>query len=277
MHSFTPKLLSRLANLDGVANPVQKGSVREVEPVVERDGKEEKRGVGFPFHSGGGPPSYAQPPQAESAPFTAAHPSSPICSFRRCTSSWSHPLLLSLPLLAGHACVKIEFVRCAGYLVSGAPPEEVEPQRAPAWEDFRADTIPDVFFPAAQLVASGLVAMQAIYTPTPSVRMVGLLDALGMPWAALKAEGLPHDVLFALDSHVLTRSLTFFHRAVLEQAPDNPTAAFLNPSIGGSCSPLFLFRAIAEASAGTGTGTTEVHIVNDFPHEKMLGRTIPLM
>ncbi|KAJ7769154.1 hypothetical protein DFH07DRAFT_954387 [Mycena maculata] len=141
-----------------------------------------------------------------------------------------------------------------------------------AWEDFRAGTIPDVFFPAPQPATSGMPASastQAMYAPLPvlgagspmlgtntfsprpdggSARMVGLLDALGghemlappsprapqqprgglaarMLWAALEAEGLSRDVLLALDPHVVARSLTLFHRAVLAQAPDNPTPA----------------------------------------------------
>ncbi|KAF7363094.1 Rho GTPase activating protein 22 [Mycena venus] len=181
-------------------------------------------------------------------------------------------VLLSLPLLANRARVETEFVRCAGYLVSGASPEEVEAQRArvawmageylrfhgppadpAAWEDFRADTIPDVFF-SRDAVGSHPALAATPFSPRPdgSVRMVGLLDALGvrepippsglssrMPWAALEAEGLTRDVLFALDPHVLAHSLTLFHRAVLEQAPDNPTVAFLDSSAGGSCSPLF--------------------------------------
>jgi hypothetical protein len=56
-HSFTPKLSSRLANLGG-ASPGRKGSADQVDLAVERDGRDgkekEKRGVGFPFHFGGG-------------------------------------------------------------------------------------------------------------------------------------------------------------------------------------------------------------------------------
>ncbi|KAJ7511353.1 rho GTPase activating protein 22 [Mycena galericulata] len=218
-------------------------------------------------------------------------------------------VLLCLPLLVGRARVEAELVRCAGYLVSGAAPEESDQVRARvgwiageylrlhgapadpvAWEDFRAETIPDVYFPAPQPATSGMpasVSTQAMYAPSPvlgpgsptlgantfsprpdagSARMVGLLDALGvhemisppspmssprspqqsrgglssrMPWAALEAEGLSRDVLLALDPYVVARSLTLFHRAVLEQAPDNPTAAFVDPAAGGACSPLF--------------------------------------
>ncbi|KAJ7658894.1 hypothetical protein B0H17DRAFT_1213103 [Mycena rosella] len=231
---------------------------------------------------------------------------------------YSLAVLLCLPLLVGRARVETEFIRCAGYLLSGAVPEEAErtreriawmageylrlhgaPADADAWEDFRAEALPDVFFPAPQPVTSGMpasVSTQAMYTPSPllgagsptfssntfsprpdggSARMVGLLDALGvreiisppssvvgspvigsprspqqsrvgglssrMPWAALEAEGLSRDVLLALDPHVLARSLTLFHRAVLEQAPDNPTVAFVDPGAGGggACAPLF--------------------------------------
>jgi hypothetical protein len=217
-------------------------------------------------------------------------------------------VLFSLPLLAGRARVETEFVRCAGYLVSGAGPDEMEKQRArvawmageylrfhgapadgDAWESFCAETIPDVF-PAMPTVPSGMPASastQAMHVPTPmgspalsstpfsprpdgSGRMVGLLDALGvrdpivpaspavaslsaprspqpqrgglssrMPWAALQADGLTREVLLALDPHVIARSLTLFHRAVLEQAPDNPTAAFVDPAADGASSPFF--------------------------------------
>ncbi|KAJ7077530.1 rho GTPase activating protein 22 [Mycena belliarum] len=219
-------------------------------------------------------------------------------------------VLLCLPMLAGRARVETEFIRCAGYLISGAVPEESEstrkrvawmageylrlhgaPADADAWEDFRAEALPDVYFPTPQPVTSGMPASsstQAIYAPSPLIgagsptlgpapfsprpnagdaRMVGLLDALGfrdttaspssattspqspqpsraglssrMPWAGLQTEGLSRDVLLALDPHIIARSLTLFHRAVLEQAPDHPTAAFLNPGAGGPSSPLF--------------------------------------
>ncbi|KAJ7339081.1 rho GTPase activating protein 22 [Mycena albidolilacea] len=230
----------------------------------------------------------------------------------RCEEEWRDyalAVLFSLPLLAGRARVETEFVRCAGYLVSGAGPDEMEKQRArvawmageylrfhgapadaDAWESFRAETIPDVFFPAMPTVPSGMPASastQAMHVPTPmsspapsptpfsprpdgSGRMVGLLDALGvrdpivpaspavaslsaprspqpqrgglssrMPWAALQADGLTREVLLALDPHVIARSLTLFHRAVLEQAPDNPTTAFVDPAADDASSPFF--------------------------------------
>ncbi|KAJ6543940.1 hypothetical protein B0H19DRAFT_999504 [Mycena capillaripes] len=150
-----------------------------------------------------------------------------------------------------------------------------EPADKDAWEDFRKDVIPEVSFTPTPSTTSGMptsVSTQAMLAPSPAlgaapftprpdgdaVRMVGLLEALGvapsapalssrqrtglssrMPWAALEAEGLTRAVLLALDPHVIARSLTLFHRAVLEQAPDNPTAAFLDPSVGDSCAPLF--------------------------------------
>ena len=48
-----------------------------------------------------------------------------------------------------------------------------------------------------------------------------------MPWAALEQEGLSRDVLLSLDPHLIARSLTLFHRSVLEQTPDNLTAEFV--------------------------------------------------
>ncbi|KAF7346781.1 Rho GTPase activating protein 22 [Mycena sanguinolenta] len=245
-------------------------------------------------------------------------------------------VLFSLPLVAGRARVEVEFLRCATYLLTGAEPEEVEAHRkrvawmareylhfhgtpvdAAAWEDFRAEVIPDVFFSAAQTTPSGLaasVSTQAMYTPTPvgspalsatpfsprpdgsSARMVGLLDALGvpstpgslsvphspqqtargglasrMPWAALETEGLTREVLLALDPHVLASSLTLFHRAVLEQAPDNPTATFVleaeGASSSSSCAPLFgsdtaphwLTKLVLVQILGVDTGSGAVH------------------
>ncbi|KAF8208483.1 hypothetical protein K438DRAFT_1754385 [Mycena galopus ATCC 62051] len=64
----------------------------------------------------------------------------------------------------------------------------------------------------------------SLSTPrSPAVRG-GL--ALRMPRAALETEGLMHEVRLALDSHVLARSLTLFHCAIIEQTSENPTAAF---------------------------------------------------
>ncbi|KAJ7688040.1 hypothetical protein B0H17DRAFT_1180673 [Mycena rosella] len=132
------------------------------------------------------------------------------------------------------------------------------------WEDFHAEALPDVFFPSPQPVTSRMpasVSTQAMYTPSlllgvssptfstntfsprpdgGSARMAAGLSSR-MPWAALETERLSRDVLLALDPHVLARSLTLFHRAVLEQAPDNPTAAFVDPGAGGggACAPPF--------------------------------------
>ncbi|KAF8124652.1 hypothetical protein K438DRAFT_2154213 [Mycena galopus ATCC 62051] len=236
-------------------------------------------------------------------------------------------VLFSLPLVAGRARVEGEFVRCATYFVAGAAPEEVEAQRArvawmaheylrfhgvpidaAAWEDFRAETLPDVVFPATQSVPSGLTASAstaAMHTPTPmgspalagtpfsprpegnarmpivpsspaggasllaprSPAMRGGL-ASRMPWAALETEGLTRDVLLALDPHVLARSLTLFHRAILEQTPENPTAAFvLDPSADGACPPLFgtdaaphwLTKLLLVQILGADTGSGTVH------------------
>ncbi|KAJ7082181.1 hypothetical protein B0H15DRAFT_952567 [Mycena belliarum] len=131
-------------------------------------------------------------------------------------------VLPCLPMLARRARVETECIRCAGYLISGAVPEESEstrkrvawmagehlrlhgaPADADAWEDFRAEALPDVYFPTPQPVTSGMPvssSTQAIYAPSPllgagsptlgpapfsprpnagDARMVGLLDALG--------------------------------------------------------------------------------------------------
>ncbi|KAJ6626628.1 hypothetical protein B0H10DRAFT_1997916 [Mycena sp. CBHHK59/15] len=204
-------------------------------------------------------------------------------------------VMLCLPLLVDRVRVETEFMRCAGYLVSGSSMEEQPQARvrvgwmageylrmhgapvdAPAWEEFRTETIPDVFFPDQHTV-SGMPtssSTQAMYSPSPilgpgspslgtfSPRPEGgddsppaptpgslsprrMLDApqrpfvARMPYAALEQEGLSRGVLLALDPHVIARSLTLFHRAVLEQAPDNPTAAFVDPAGPGACAPLF--------------------------------------
>ncbi|KAJ7063000.1 hypothetical protein B0H15DRAFT_1028162 [Mycena belliarum] len=109
-------------------------------------------------------------------------------------------VLPCLPMLARRARVETECIRCAGYLISGAVPEESESTRK---RDFRAEALPDVYFPTPQPVTSGMPvssSTQAIYAPSPllgagsptlgpapfsprpnagDARMVGLLDALG--------------------------------------------------------------------------------------------------
>ncbi|KAF8161574.1 hypothetical protein B0H34DRAFT_701542 [Crassisporium funariophilum] len=47
------------------------------------------------------------------------------------------------------------------------------------------------------------------------------------PWAALKEEGLSRDLLFLLDPFLIARTLTYFHRSVLDQCPENITAEFI--------------------------------------------------
>jgi hypothetical protein len=240
-------------------------------------------------------------------------------------------VLLCVLLLIDRPRVETELIRCAKCLVSGAVPEEAECMRArvawmageylrlhgahvdaDAWEDFRAEAIPDVFFPASQPVTSGMkTSTHAMYAPTrfdsstntlfprpqrDSARILGLLDALGvremislpssvrasprspqqsrgglssrMPWAALEVEGLSRDVLLALDPHVVARSLTLFHRVVLEQAPDNPTAAaFIDPGASDAFAPLFesdtaphwLTKLLLVQIFGAGTSTGSVH------------------
>ncbi|KAJ7036799.1 rho GTPase activating protein 22 [Mycena alexandri] len=216
-------------------------------------------------------------------------------------------VLFCLPLLVDRARVEAEFIRCAGEIdaervrVAWMATEYLRFHGAPAdpdaWEDFRADALPDVHFAAPQPATSGMpasVSTQAMYAPSPAIgtdspalgantfsprpdnggaRMLGLLDALGvhellappspatpalssprspsrgglasrMPWAALAAEGLTREVLLVLDPNVIARSLTLFHRAVLEQAPDNPTAAFVSAG-GGPSSPSPLFGSDA--------------------------------
>ncbi|KAF7331838.1 Rho GTPase activating protein 22 [Mycena kentingensis (nom. inval.)] len=201
---------------------------------------------------------------------------------------FSLAILLSLPLLSGRAQAETELVRCAGYFVSGAQPEEAEAARkrvgwiaeqylrlhgAPvdrlAWDSFCADTIPDIHFAPTQ-PSSGIptsISTQAMFTtspvigessptfsantfsPRPDTHMLSLLDVLGireplgspvppprspriaagaqMPWAALNTEGLSRSLLLAIDPNTIARSLTLFHRAVVEQTPDELSVSFV--------------------------------------------------
>lgn len=88
--------------------------------------------------------------------------------------------------------------------------------------------------------------------PTDAGKMVALMDALKLPnnnfrnldgphsprsglappgnrfpWDILKDEGLTREVLLNLDPFLIARSLTFFHRWVLEQCPTNISAEFI--------------------------------------------------
>ncbi|KAM6502914.1 rho GTPase activating protein 22 [Amanita muscaria] len=52
-----------------------------------------------------------------------------------------------------------------------------------------------------------------------------------VPWSALEKEGLSRDVLLATEPHILSQSLTLYHRTVLEQAPDSVTVASMLSSL----------------------------------------------
>lgn len=57
---------------------------------------------------------------------------------------------------------------------------------------------------------------------------LGLVPSVNrFPWAALREEGLTRDVLLYLDPFLVAKSLTLFHRSVLEQCPDNLTIDFI--------------------------------------------------
>lgn len=47
------------------------------------------------------------------------------------------------------------------------------------------------------------------------------------PWAKLFEEGLTRDLFLSLDPHLMAKSLTLFHRSVLELCPENIFASFL--------------------------------------------------
>lgn len=48
-----------------------------------------------------------------------------------------------------------------------------------------------------------------------------------IPWAILFEEGLTRDFFLCLDPHLVARSLTLFHRSLLELCPENAFASFL--------------------------------------------------
>ncbi|KJA20499.1 hypothetical protein HYPSUDRAFT_68529 [Hypholoma sublateritium FD-334 SS-4] len=95
--------------------------------------------------------------------------------------------------------------------------------------------------------------------PTDTGKMIPLLDALNLPlkqdyrsvdgphsprgmggakshflWGALREEGLTREVLLNLDPYLIARSLTLFHRSVLNQCPTNIAAEFI---LGTDTSP----------------------------------------
>ncbi|KAL0955530.1 hypothetical protein HGRIS_001768 [Hohenbuehelia grisea] len=207
-------------------------------------------------------------------------------------------VLLWLPSLAGQSKFEAEFTRCCDFFVTGAQDDDRPQARqrvcwladeylrchgAPgdesAWEEWRAETIPD-WTPSAIAVSAGLptsLSTQAIYAPSPLLgqlspdlgtfsprpgqdrKMVSLVDVLSLPppensppspsrspvqrsadpqggrnllhptvggklpWAVLEAEGLTRPVFLTLDPHLLARSLTLFHRMIVEQTPDHFT------------------------------------------------------
>ncbi|TFK45164.1 hypothetical protein BDQ12DRAFT_50569 [Crucibulum laeve] len=64
----------------------------------------------------------------------------------------------------------------------------------------------------------------------PSLRPVGTGQPARMPWAALHEEGLSRDVLLHFDPYFIARSLTLYHRSVLDQTPEEFTADFVMAS-----------------------------------------------
>ncbi|EAU92027.2 rho GTPase activating protein 22 [Coprinopsis cinerea okayama7 len=144
-----------------------------------------------------------------------------------------------------------------------------KPVDGTAWDEWKKETIPGVDISAESTnSSSGMptsASTQAIYPSSPpnpaspefttfsprpdnaASRMIPLLDALNpglhrtyehpsvvsptsqIPWNVLQEEGLTRDILVQLDPLFLARSLTLFHRSVLEQSPENLTAEFLLP------------------------------------------------
>ncbi|KAF4620517.1 hypothetical protein D9613_001123 [Agrocybe pediades] len=65
------------------------------------------------------------------------------------------------------------------------------------------------------------------YGKTQSPRQGGPPSNSRFPWAILQEEGLTRDILLSLDPHLVARSLTLYHRSVLDLLPDNISADFL--------------------------------------------------
>jgi hypothetical protein len=72
------------------------------------------------------------------------------------------------------------------------------------------------------------------YDKQQSPRLGLVPPANRFPWAALREEGLTRDVLLYLDPFLVAKSLTLFHRSVLEQCPDNLTLDFIITPDDGS-------------------------------------------
>lgn len=84
-----------------------------------------------------------------------------------------------------------------------------------------------------------------------------------MPWTALAHEGLSRDVLLLLDPHLVARSLTFFHRSVLDQTPDNLTAQFV---IGSETSTNNDTNSIASVSSQAASIFAPLFGSEEYPH-----------
>ena len=52
------------------------------------------------------------------------------------------------------------------------------------------------------------------------------------PWVALQEEGMTREVLFSLDPYIVAKSLTLFHRSVMEMCPENIVVELLVPAEG---------------------------------------------
>ncbi len=62
------------------------------------------------------------------------------------------------------------------------------------------------------------------FGPSPSSK--------GLPWSILSEEGLTRNVLLQLDPHLIARSLSLFHRSILEKYPEKVSVEFVIASPG---------------------------------------------
>lgn len=163
-----------------------------------------------------------------------------------------------------------------------------------AWTEWKKETIPDVDLRAEDFgsAPSGMPSSsstQALYQSSPVMggspefttfsprpenagRFVPLVEALNtlssnpyssgghssgrIPWHTLQEEGLTRDLLLQIDPHLLSQSLSLYHRSLLEQSSPNLTAGHLLPLSDDHPSTTLDGRDLAPSFFGT----------DDHPH-----------
>lgn len=76
---------------------------------------------------------------------------------------------------------------------------------------------------------------QPLIPPTPRHGHGGYPSRI--PWTQLREEGLSRETLFMLDPQFIARSLTLFHRSVVDLVPDNLTSEYVLPGDPSASSP----------------------------------------